>query len=72
MRDQMKRATLIANGKVQKVGYRDLVQDTARELGILVYVGSKSVVCEGDDAKLRHLSVALTCRRILLQSRSWR
>jgi acylphosphatase len=55
----MKRATLIANGKVQKVGYRDLSQDTARELGILGYVenledSAVKVVCEGDGAKLEN------------------
>jgi len=53
----MKRANLIANGKVQKVGYRDFVQDIARELGIVGYVenledGAVKVVCEGDGAKL--------------------
>jgi acylphosphatase len=50
----MKRALLIAKGKVQKVGYRDFVQDSARELGITGYVenledGNVQVVCEGKE-----------------------
>jgi acylphosphatase len=50
----MKRAVIIAKGKVQKVGYRDFVQDSARELGITGYVenledGNVKVVCEGKE-----------------------
>ncbi|MEA2032192.1 MAG: acylphosphatase [Euryarchaeota archaeon] len=50
----MKRATIIAKGKVQKVGYRDFVQDSARELGITGYVenledGNVKIVCEGEE-----------------------
>jgi len=42
---------------VQKVGYRDFVQDTARELGITGYVenledGNVKIVCEGEEAKI--------------------
>ena len=53
----MKRANIIAKGKVQKVGYRDFVQDSARELGITGYVenledGTVKVVCEGEEAKI--------------------
>jgi acylphosphatase len=53
----MKRAILIAKGKVQKVGYRDFVQDSARELGITGYVenledGNVKVVCEGEEPKI--------------------
>ncbi|HJH27230.1 MAG TPA: acylphosphatase [Methanophagales archaeon] len=53
----MKRAILIAKGKVQKVGYRDFVQDSARELGITGYVenledGHVKVVCEGKAAEI--------------------
>ena len=53
----MKRAILIAKGKVQKVGYRDFVQDNARELGITGYVenledGNVKVVCEGEEPKI--------------------
>jgi acylphosphatase len=54
---EMKRANIIAKGKVQKVGYRDFVQDNARELGITGYVenledGNVKVVCEGEEPKI--------------------
>jgi acylphosphatase len=53
----MKRACIIAKGKVQKVGYRDFVQDTARELGITGYVenledGDVKIVCEDEEPKI--------------------
>jgi len=53
----MKRAVIIAKGKVQKVGYRDFVQDSARELGITGYVenledGNVKIVCEGKEAEI--------------------
>lgn len=53
----MKRAIIIAKGKVQKVGYRDFVQDIAREIGINGYVenledGNVKIVCEGEEAKI--------------------
>ena len=53
----MKRAVIIAKGRVQKVGYRDFVQDNARELGITGYVenledGNVKVVCEGKAAEI--------------------
>jgi len=48
---EMKRGKIIAKGKVQKVGYRDFVQDSARELGINGYVenledGTVKVICD--------------------------
>jgi len=53
----MKRAILIAKGKVQKVGYRDFVQDNARELEITGYVenledGNVKIVCDGKKPKI--------------------
>ncbi|MBE0517517.1 MAG: acylphosphatase, partial [Methanophagales archaeon] len=53
----MKRAIIIAKGRVQKVGYRDFVQDNARELGITGYVGNLEdgnvkIVCEGNEAEI--------------------
>ena len=53
----MKRANIIAKGKVQKVGYRDFVQDSARELDITGYVenledGTVKIVCEGEEPKI--------------------
>jgi acylphosphatase len=54
---EMKRAVIIAKGRVQKVGYIDFVQDNARELGITGYVenledGNVKVVCEGEEAEI--------------------
>jgi len=54
---EMKRAVIIAKGRVQKVGYRDFVQDNARELGITGYVenledGNVKIVCEGKAAEI--------------------
>ena len=54
---EMKRGKIIAKGKVQKVGYRDFVQDSARELGINGYVenledGTVKIVCEGEEPKI--------------------
>ena len=53
----MKRAVIIAKGRVQKVGYRDFVQDNARELGVMGYVenledGNVKVVCEGKEVEI--------------------
>ena len=53
----MKRAVIIAKGRVQKVGYRDFIQDSAREQGITGYVenledGNVKVVCEGKAAEI--------------------
>lgn len=55
--NEMKRAIIIAKGRVQKVGYRDFVQDNARELGITGYVenledGNVKIVCEGNEAEI--------------------
>jgi len=54
----MKRAVIVAKGKVQKAGYRDFVQDSARELGITGYVenredGDVKIVCEGKEAEIK-------------------
>ncbi|MEW5936445.1 MAG: acylphosphatase [Candidatus Thermoplasmatota archaeon] len=59
-----KRATLIANGEVQKVGYRDFVQKVARKLGVVGYVenlrdGSVKIVCEGDESAVEALTEAI-------------
>ena len=54
----MQRAIIISKGKVQKVGYRDFVQDCARELDITGYVenledGTVKIVCEGKKEKIK-------------------
>jgi len=53
------KAEIIAKGTVQKVGYRDHVQETARKLGVKGYVenlrdGSVKIVCETDEETLQN------------------
>ena len=57
----MKRAIIIAKGKVQKVGYRDFVQDITRERGITGYVekledGNVKIICKGEEPKIEEFS----------------
>jgi len=64
----MKRAVIIAKGKVQKVGYRDFVQDSAREFGITGYVenledGNVKVVCEGKEAEINEFIKSVKVKR---------
>ncbi len=49
-----KRATIIAKGRVQRVGYRDLIADWAMDLGVFGFVenqpdGTVKIVVEGED-----------------------
>jgi acylphosphatase len=65
---EMKRAVIIAKGKVQKVGYRDFVQDSAREFGITGYVenledGNVKVVCEGKEAEINEFIKVIKVKR---------
>jgi len=48
------KAELVVEGRVQKVGYRDFVQETARTLNVRGYVknlrnGSIRIVCEAEE-----------------------
>ncbi len=50
----MKRAIIIAKGRVQRVGYRDLIADRAMDLGVVGFVenqpdGTVKIVVEGED-----------------------
>lgn len=50
----MKRAVIIAKGKVQRVGYRDAVEEIARKLEITGFVENVKpydvrIVAEGED-----------------------
>ena len=51
------RARIIVEGRVQKVGYRDLVQNVARKLGVNGHVenlkdGNAQIVCEAEERVL--------------------
>lgn len=53
----MKRAEIIVKGKVQRVGYRDTVEDIARDMNIIGYVENLKphdvrIVCEADKEHL--------------------
>lgn len=53
----MKRVEIIAKGKVQRVGYRDIVLDIARDTNITGYVENLKphdvrIVCEGEEKDL--------------------
>ncbi|MEM2212681.1 MAG: acylphosphatase [Candidatus Nezhaarchaeales archaeon] len=53
------RARILAEGRVQRVGYRDLVQSIARRLGVKGYVenlkdGSVQIVCEAEEGVLEN------------------
>jgi len=53
------KAEIITKGTVQKVGYRDHVQETARKLNIKGYVenlrdGTVKIVCETDEESLQN------------------
>jgi acylphosphatase len=50
---------IIVKGKVQKAGYRDIVQETARSLNVKGYVenlrnGSVKIVCEGEEDTVKN------------------
>jgi len=51
------RARIVVEGRVQKVGYRDVVQSVARKLGVKGYVenlkdGNVQIVCEAEEKVL--------------------
>lgn len=62
------RATIIIEGEVQKVGYRDLVQSVVRGLGVKGYVenlkdGTVRVVCEAEEGILEKFIRMLDVKR---------
>ena len=61
------KAELIVKGKVQKRGYRDHVQEVARDLNVKGYVenmkdGSVKIVCETEEATLKKFIKAITLK----------
>ncbi len=63
-----KRAVIIAKGKVQRVGYRDEVEETARRLGISGFVENVKpydvrVVAEGEETKMERFIDEIRIKR---------
>ncbi|MDH7477103.1 MAG: acylphosphatase [Candidatus Bathyarchaeota archaeon] len=61
------KAELIVKGKVQKRGYRDHIQEVARDLNVKGYVenmrdGSVRIVCETEEATLKKFIQAITLK----------
>ena len=64
----MKRATLIAKGEVQRVGYRDEVERIARKLEITGYVENHKpydvrIVAEGEDERIDQFTARIKINR---------
>ena len=64
----MKRATLIAKGEVQRVGYRDEVERIARKLEITGYVENFKpydvrIVAEGEDERIDQFTARIKINR---------
>ncbi len=70
----MQRAEIIAKGEVQKVGYRDVVQEIARKFGIVGYVetledGDVKIVAEGKEEILRKFAEAIKIKKDFIEVR---
>jgi len=68
------RKRFVVKGRVQKVNYRDAVQDIARTLGVTGFVknlksGDVEVVCEGDEAIIGKFEKALAIKSGLIDVR---
>ncbi|MEM2883772.1 MAG: acylphosphatase [Nitrososphaerales archaeon] len=71
----MIRAEIIVRGSVQRVGYRDLVQDEARRLGVRGYVenlrdGSVRILCEAEEEVVKEFMKAIDVKEDLLKVES--
>ncbi|MEM3614383.1 MAG: acylphosphatase [Nitrososphaerales archaeon] len=71
----MIRAEIIVRGSVQRVGYRDLVQDEARRLGVRGYVenlrdGSVKILCEAEEEVVKEFMKAIDVKEDLLKVES--
>ena len=68
------RKRFIVKGRVQKVGYRDEVQEAARALGVTGFVrnlksGDVEVACEGEEPALGKFEKALAMKKDLIEVR---
>lgn len=69
---KMIRAIIVAVGKVQRVGYRERVQEIARELGIAGKIknlksGEVEIICEGEKQNVENLIKAVEIRDGLIE-----
>jgi acylphosphatase len=65
------KAELTVKGKVQKRGYRDHIQEVARDLNVKGYVenmrdGSVKIVCEAEEATLKEFIQAISLKTDLI------
>jgi len=65
------KAEIIVKGKVQKAGYRDHVQETARNLNVKGYVenlkdGSVKITCEADKHTLKKFIKSISLKKDLI------
>jgi acylphosphatase/ElaB/YqjD/DUF883 family membrane-anchored ribosome-binding protein len=68
----VKRFEIIAKGKVQKVGYRDYVEEVARSLGIVGFVenlkdGNVKIVCEGEEEIVKKFISEINIKKGLIE-----
>ena len=68
----VKRFEIIAKGKVQKVGYRDYVEEVARSLGIVGFVenlkdGNVRIVCEGEEGIIKKFISEINIKKGLIE-----
>jgi acylphosphatase/gas vesicle protein len=68
----MKRFEIIVKGTVQKVGYRDYVEEVARRLGIVGFVenvkdGTVRIVCETDEETVKKFIHEINIKKGLIE-----
>ena len=68
----MKRFEIIVKGNVQKVGYRDYVEEVARKLGIVGFVenvkdGTVRIVCETDEETVKKFIHEINIKKGLIE-----
>jgi acylphosphatase/gas vesicle protein len=68
----VKRFEIIVKGNVQKVGYRDYVEEVARKLGIVGFVenvkdGTVRIVCETDEETIKKFIHEINIKKGLIE-----
>jgi acylphosphatase len=70
--ETVKRFEIIVKGNVQKVGYRDYVEEVARRLGIVGFVenvkdGSVRIICETNEEMVKRFIVQINIKEGLIK-----